>query len=198
MKLSILMPTLERRSEWREYLIAKIAWQCFGVGPSFDERYGSIYRISGNDYEIITDNHETDAIGVKRNRLLQAAYGEYVCFIDDDDNIAENYIKLVRGGIDNNTDCCSLLGIITFDGHRPQEFRHSIKYKRYEEVDGVFLRYPNHLNTIRTSIAKKFTFPETNHGEDTDWATQIFNSGLLKTEHEIKDILYYYLYKTVK
>lgn len=62
----------------------------------------------------------------------------------------------------------------------------------------TYERYPNHLNCIKSSIAKKFKFPETNHGEDTDWATQIHKSGLIKTEHYIPEIIYYYDYKSKK
>jgi hypothetical protein len=93
-----------------------------------------------------------------------------------------------------------LRGIITFDGETPELFEHSIKYKEYKTVDNPvkYERYPNHLNCIKSSIAKQFKFPEINHGEDTDWATQIFNSGLIKTEHYIDSVMYHYNFITRK
>jgi hypothetical protein len=54
------------------------------------------------------------------------------------------------------------------------------------------------LNCIKASIAKQFKFPEINHGEDTQWATQIKESGLLKKEVYIDKILYHYQYVTKK
>jgi len=77
-------------------------------------------------------------------------------------------------------------------------FEHSIRYNAYKtNPDGYEVRYerfPNHLNCIKSSIAKQFIFPEKNHGEDTDWATQVHRSGLIQTEHYIKEVIYYYDY----
>lgn len=152
--------------------------------------------------ELIYDNHEYDSIGTKRNRLLQKAEGKYTAFIDADDRIATNYIQQLMVGIDNDVDCCSLKGVITTNGQEPHFFEHSIRYNEYrtntnadyKAGDVRYERYPNHLNTIRSSVAKLFKFPETNWGEDTDFATQIHKSGLLKTEHYIADVIYNYDY----
>lgn len=158
----------------------------------------------GEDIEIVNDPHPTDTIGTKRNRLLQSAKGEYVAFIDDDDLVSLDYFKLLFEGIEKGVDCCSLKGIITEDGQNPLLFEHSIRYPMYRTIaDSVhgevrYERYPNHLNCIKASIAKQFRFPEKNHGEDTDWATQIYNSGLLKTEHYIPEVIYYYEYRSKK
>lgn len=140
-------------------------------------------------------------IGFKRNRLLDLAIGQYVCFIDDDDWISENYIELLMKAINSDCDCASLVGQITFDGKDSALFEHSIKYNEYKTKVGqdiTYERYPNHLNMIRTSIAEKFKFPEINHGEDTDFATQIYKSGLLKKEYCIPEIIYYYRYVSNK
>src|SRR6478736_1850387 len=144
--------------------------------------------------EILTDGREGISIGEKRNALLQRAKGEWVCQIDDDDRVSNHYIANLMIGIEGNYDCCSLTGQITENSKNPKKFVHSIRYDKYEEVNNVYLRFPNHLNCIRASIAKQFKFPETNHGEDTDWATQIFKSGLIKTEYWIDDVIYFYEY----
>jgi glycosyltransferase involved in cell wall biosynthesis len=161
----------------------------------------------GDDAEMVIHDGIGMPIGQKRNELLQGAEGEYVCFIDDDDLVSENYVQLLMEGIDKGVDCCSLKGIITEDGKRPQVFEHSIQYKEYRTVGGEdntspgfvrYERYPNHLNCIKASIAKQFRFPELNHGEDTEWATQIHKSGLLKVEHYIPEVIYYYEYISKK
>lgn len=138
------------------------------------------------------------SIGEKRNWLLQKAKGEYVCFIDSDDLVSHNYVDLLMQGIELGVDCCSLRGEITFDGKNPKPFIHSIKYRAYKEVNGVYERFPNHLNCIKANIAKQFRFPSINHGEDTDWATQIFKSGLLKVEYWIEPTIYFYEYRSKK
>jgi len=153
--------------------------------------------------EILVDAHPTDSVGTKRNRLLSKASGDYVAFIDDDDRISLYYLPYLYEGILKGVDCCSLTGEITEDGVNPLIFQHSIKYKEYKTnkhlINPVrYERYPNHLNCIKASIAKQFKFPEINVSEDTAWATKIFNSGLIKTEHWIEDVIYYYDYRSKK
>lgn len=151
--------------------------------------------------EMLWDRSREKTIGQKRNDLLDRARGEYSCFIDDDDTIAPEYIKDVLQGCKSGKDCISLKGVITWDGLVSETFEHSIKYPEYktnETGEIKYERYPNHLNAIKTSIAKQFKFPEINHGEDTEWATQIRNSGLLKTEYYIDKVLYHYQFKPNK
>lgn len=139
--------------------------------------------------------------GKIRNYLLQNSKGEYVVFFDADDKPASDYIPRTITALASKPDCCSLTGVITWDGERPEIFDHSIKYSAYKTNDTgevKYERYPNHLNVIKSSIAKQFKFPEIDFGEDTDYATQIFKSGLLKTEATIPGILYHYQYKTKK
>lgn len=157
-----------------------------------------------NGVKVFIDDSRYKTIGSKRNDLLARADGEYVAFIDDDDLVSKDYIRLQMQGIKQGVDCCSLKGIITEDGQNPLIFEHSIKYSEYKTVEGSapgevrYERYPNHLNCIKSSIAKQFMFPEKNHGEDTDWATQIFKSGLIKSEHYIPYVTYYYEYRRNK
>lgn len=137
-------------------------------------------------------------IGEKRNSLLQNAEGEYTVFIDDDDQICEDYIEIIISKLNTSPDCCSLIGEITFDSENPRTFIHSLDYNSYFEQDNIYYRPPNHLNVIRADIAKQFKFPENNFGEDTDWAMQICNSKLLRTEEKVDKVIYYYKYRTKK
>jgi glycosyltransferase involved in cell wall biosynthesis len=182
MKLSILIPSLNSRHEKFSRLIKELDEQAKGLPVEIN------YRL---------DNGEA-SIGEKRNKLLQSSGGKYVCFVDDDDRVRKNYIDLLLEGIDNGVDCCSLVGEITFDGKYPKRFEHSIKHDKYDEVNGVYIRFPNHLNCIKGDIARQFDFPLTNFGEDTSWAHKIHNAKVLKTEHWIEETIYYYDYITNK
>lgn len=179
MILSILIPTLPQRKGMLDSLLENLNKQLYN------------YQ---NDIEVIIDSDSKNTIGTKRNHLLELAEGEYVCFIDDDDDVSDNYIYLIIKALQNKPDNVSLKGIITTDGHTPEIFEHSIKYTEYKTTNNEikYERYPNHLNVIKTQIAKQFKFPETNHGEDYDWATLINRSGLLKNESYINDVIYYY------
>lgn len=178
-KLSILICTIPSRAASFGRLITELRGQMLAYAPAVG----------------IISNASTDlSIGAKRNWLLEKAESDYVCFIDDDDHVAPNYIYLLIKAIDSGCDCASLKGIYFVDGKLDGIFEHSIKYDKWETVKGEikYLRTPNHLNMIKREIAKQFKFPETNHGEDADWSKQIHNSGLLKKEFYIPDVIYHY------
>jgi glycosyltransferase involved in cell wall biosynthesis len=183
MKLSILIPYIRRHESFFHSLKTELAAQILPYA-------GQI--------EILSDDHEYDSIGTKRNRLLERATGKYISYFDADDKPSPDYIKLMMQAADSDCDCASLKGAYSVDGVYDGIFEHSIKYNEWKtNPEGSEIRYerfPNHLNMIRSSIAKQFKFPEKNHGEDFDWSTQLHNSGLLKTEHYIPEVIYYYNY----
>jgi glycosyltransferase involved in cell wall biosynthesis len=187
MLLSILIPSLVSRNKKLDALCNSITFQM--------HQYMLGEKIDFGVFELLCqiDNGEM-SIGQKRNELLDSAKGEYLCFIDDDDTISADYIELVLKGIKTKPDCCSLNGLITTDGGNPKAFVHSIKHNNWYEENNIYYRPPNHLNCIKSQIAKQFKFPLTNSGEDADWSMQIAKSGLLKTESEIKETIYYYDY----
>jgi len=149
-----------------------------------------------NTVQCLIDDSRYKSIGRKRNDLVARAQGKSFLFIDDDDMVADNYVELQLVGVRSGADCCSLKGIITEDGQNPLLFEHSIKYKEYKtnppEFPVRYERFPNHLNAVKTEIGRQFKFPEKNHGEDTDYATAMFKSGLIKTEYYIPQVIYYY------
>ena len=187
-KLSILIPTLSSRSEQCLSLVDKLLDQI--------ERGDYIGKV-----EVVTlyDQGEKPT-GQKRNELIQMAKGEYICFVDDDDEVAINYIDLLMDGIEEGADCCSLRGIITWDGQNPEFFEHSIRYSEYKTTENPikYERFPNHLNCIKKSIAMQVEFPSITFGEDTDFAHKLHKTGLIKTEHYIDSVLYHYKFKTNK
>ncbi len=158
----------------------------------------------GNYSIQILVNDRPGEIGDKCNDLMDQATGEYICRFDDDDRPGQNYLKCIFEGIDKGVDVCSLRGIITWDGENPEVYEHSLKFNAYKTNEGVlypglkYERFPNHLNAMKAPIAKQFRYPSISHGEDTDWATQVHNSGLLKTEHYIDEVIYHYRFKPNK
>lgn len=180
--LTILIPTLPRR--WHFYVNLR--------------QQLAIQTIGGKPVEIITDDATDISIGMKRNKLMAQVETPYVCFVDDDDEISINYIDLILAGIATNPDCCSLNGIITTDGNNPRVFKHSIEYDSMYERDGVYYRPVNHLNVVRTDIAKLCPFPDWNYSEDSNYCFQLQATGLLRKECKIEETLYYYLFRSDK
>ena len=69
--------------------------------------------------EVLTEvDSKQITTGAKRNNLLNKAQGKYICFIDDDDHIYPNYIKLILEAIEWDADCIATTGIYTVDNGR--------------------------------------------------------------------------------
>lgn len=179
---SILICTLNEREKSFSYIYSKLLQQIQNAGLE-------------NEVEVVycKDNRE-HAVGFKRNQLMQASKGKYTNFVDDDDDVHEQYIPMIYGRLLQNPDCVSLVGIYTVNGKNPQGFIHSIAYDRYFQKGNVYYRPPNHLNPMRRSIAIQFAFPEINQQEDTKWAMQIARSKLLQKEEVITEPYYFYLF----
>jgi hypothetical protein len=182
MKLSILIPTIVEREKSFNALVAKLSDQI--SLNKLDEQIEIVH---------ICDNKEM-TIGDKRNKLVKKAIGEFICFIDDDDDISDEYVKLIYGAIIGHPDidCIGMVGEITTNGRNPKKFIHSIKYNRYFEKDKIYYRPPNHLNPVRREIAIKYEFPPKNFAEDSSYAVRMCKDGVLKKEHFIKKTIYYY------
>ena len=96
--------------------------------------------------------------------MLAQATGYFTCFIDDDDRINEDVLfeilkhiqHLVDIEIMDTIDCFKLVGEYTENGSNPKTFIHSIEHDEWFEKDDVYFRPPNHLNIIKTDIAKQF------------------------------------------
>jgi len=151
-----------------------------------------------DDVEILVavDNKEITT-GAKRNILLKRASGDYICFVDDDDTVSNDYIKKILRAIKSNPDCCSLTGQIRRmakqKGRRrilTNTFIHSLQYKDWFEKNGIYYRCPNHLNTVKRELAMQVGFPDVVVEEDRAYSLKLY--PLLKTETVIKDIIYFY------
>lgn len=183
---SILICTLSKRETLFNGLSLNLRLQCLDF--------------KDENIEILVDSSDVDSIGEKRNRLLEKAQGKYLCFVDDDDSVSENYIKLLIEAAKSGQDCASLKGIYSVDGVEDGVFEHSILYDKWETTTDTikYLRHPNHLNLIRSDIAKQFKFPEKNFGEDYEWSLMLHKAKVLKTEHYISEILYFYRFLSNK
>jgi transcriptional regulator CtsR len=78
-----------------------------------------------NIVEILVEkDNGTMSVGTKRNVLIDKANGEYICFIDDDDFIAENYLNLILQNLTKD------ILIIRID--------HIVNGVKYKEIQRLF------------------------------------------------------------
>jgi glycosyltransferase involved in cell wall biosynthesis len=189
MKLSILIPTLESRRDKFHKLFLGLDSQCRRV---YEFLYGDImaWRYPPIEIAYFKDNGEL-SIGAKRQKLLERATGDYICFIDDDDMVPDDYVEKVLNAIETEPDCCSLTGELHWPNGGIERFEHSIDYDKWEKKDNVYLRYPNHLNTVKRELALQVGFKDMGHGEDKDYSDRL--KPLLKTEAKIEGVIYHYM-----
>ena len=151
---------------------------------------------------ILSDNREM-SIGLKRNKLMEMAVGDYIAFIDDDDEIGNDYFGQVLGGIEKEQpDVIGLMGVMRWQKSRTKvvnhRFFHTIKNARWWQSSRGYERPPNHLNPIRRDVAIQFPFEDLNHGEDKDWSLRIAEAGVLKREVMVNQPIYYYNFNPFK
>lgn len=182
MLLSILIPTLDQRVSRFTSLRQSIQGQISSNGLE-----GEVEILS------LRDNGERPT-GAKRNTLLAMATGDFVVFVDDDDELSPDYVPILCQALRSrpDVDCIGITGIITFRGTHPRRFVHSLRYTDYRTQDGIYTRPPYHLNPMRRCIAAAYRFREVYYSEDIDWALRIRADARLRSEVFVDSVLYYY------
>jgi len=167
--LSILIPTLLARKEL------------------FFSLYDHIYlqsRRYGDKIEAIVEKDDGQmSVGEKRNKLLAQATGEYVVFVDDDDLLANDYVRKIIAAIDKgHPDCIGLSALVKFKCGSTGLMVCSRMCLDWDEEEGLYTRPPCHLNPIKRSIAARVRFRHINKSEDHFWALELKRLELVKTE----------------
>jgi hypothetical protein len=179
--LSILIPTLIKRRVIRKNLISKLTSQI------------SEFHADGLVEILLDEDDGKKSIGEKRNSLVQRAKGEYVVFIDDDDDVADCYVvRIVNALASADVDCATFGGLLIDNNSVGKLFVHSMRFNEYKETSSQYIRFPNHINAIRRKIAAAHPFPKKNFSEDFDFAVALKNSGAIKSERFIPIPMYIY------
>lgn len=186
MKLSILIAALHSRTDLLTELKAHL--------------YGQIALNKAHDHVevIVSIDGGKMSIGAKRNKLLDESTGEYIAFIDDDDQIADSYVQKILNAIESAPDVIGLNLIHYLNGDLYGFTEHSIAHKDWQNImqpngQWRFTRCPNHLNPVKRQHAITTRFPEIRYGEDKDYSLRLYPK--LKTESMISDPIYFYMQK---
>ena len=166
--LSVLIPTVPPRYRLLNRLL-------FDLERQMDEAD----LVDEIEILILGDNFER-SIGDKRNELLEAANGKYVCFIDDDDTVHKEYCRKVVEALRGND--CDCVGYYKSDHTKIITASCKSSKNIFE-----FLKMP-----VKATLAKQIQFPDWSMLEDGVWGRRLFHSGLLKSEHFIDEVMYLY------
>lgn len=182
MLLSILIPTLESRAALFGKLTAELRRQIEAGGSD-----GAVEIVSECDDGRL-------AVGAKRNTLLDRARGDYVVFVDDDDQVSSDYVATIAATLRAHpgVDCLGIRVLIYFRGTHPSEAIHSIRYSDLSSKGGRYFRPPYILNPIRREIAARYRFAEVRYSEDFDWALRMVDDRALQREAMVEPVLYHY------
>ncbi|MES2287586.1 MAG: hypothetical protein V4547_17965 [Bacteroidota bacterium] len=192
-KLAILIPTIEGRENFFNRIIGTLEEQ----KKWFPDNDVIIITLKDAGYR-----NGGMSIGNKRNELIKMAVNSgasHRAFIDDDDMVSTEYLKLNMPGVYGNYDCNSLVGIYSENGQvNPKKhiFIHSLKYTHWWEDDTMYYRNPNHLNVIKLELVKDIIFEDKNDGEDGVFSEELARQDRVKTEFEIAEPFYQYLFRS--
>jgi len=144
-------------------------------------------------------DNKSMSVGEKRNHLMRISSGERIIFIDDDDQITDNYLSKVFSYCDLDFDCIGIGVEFTKNGKDLATYDYSYKKNINTRQSNkklpnfgkrVYGRMPNHLCLWKREIALRCMFPDRNLGEDHEWAEQQLLQGY--TLHLTEEIIYHY------
>lgn len=172
-RLSILICHLKDRAEVFSPLLRKLNVQ-IKTSPLAD---------------ILINDREDLSIGQKRNELLFFAGGKYVAFIDDDDDVSDDYVTSIIKATETAPDCVGIEGLLVSNAGNFL-FKHSCRYQGWYTAPECFYRTPNHLNPVKRVIARGIGFPDKNNGEDQWYSDRLRRA--LRTEVYVDHPIYFY------
>ena len=185
--LSILMPTTPDRFEIFNKLHSKVMSQI----TSLKNNHATL-----GDVEVLVDDSKRFldgglSIGKKRQSLLGKAEGKYLLYLDSDESISPNYIETIVRLCHEDCDVVTFRSVAKLDNYWAL-IDMSLKYEFDEQArpDIIVRRRACHINAIRSEIAKRYVFPDTNYSEDSEWSEYVRYD--LRTEAHTDEILHQY------
>jgi hypothetical protein len=176
---SVLIATIPGREESLKRLLTSI-----------HEKHARLCPEVRIEVHLSFDNREA-SIGTKRQSLLNRAEGKYLSFIDDDDEVTDAYFEDAAACISGKYHVARLRGQI-----RHYTFTHSLENSLDQPMarGEVFLRPPNHLNILLSTVAKFIPYRDVKYGEDLDWCIRLAQRGFLTNEYRSDESRIHYIY----
>lgn len=137
-----------------------------------------------------TDNKRR-SVGAKRQGLLDLARGEYVAFVDDDDDISEDYLSELLPRLTSGADVVTFEQDATVNGETGRiVFDATCPIDEPWQAAKTARRRPWHVCAWRRALAVQGVFTEINYGEDRAWVDQV--APLARNHLHIPKVLHFY------
>lgn len=185
--LSILIPSIPERFLKCDILEGKLHAQ-INEFMKFHKTIGSVEVLIDNSKRFLDGGL---SIGKKRESLVQRASGKYLCFLDDDETIAPNYVETLMRLCHEGNDICTFRAMVKLS-NMWGVVNMSLNNLENEQLhpDGIVQRPPWHMCPVRSVYAKMFEFPDLNNAEDFVWMEQVLKC--CHTESHTDKIIFQY------
>lgn len=139
-------------------------------------------------------DNKSRMLGEKRNNLLQIAKGEFVAFVDDDDDVSIDYVSTLLNAINElgYLDIFNFIVNVSLNGNPYKPCYYSKDYDSDFNLAESYHRLPNHIMAVKRELALKTLYKNIIKGEDSDYSKRL--KPLLKNECNINKVLYFYNY----
>lgn len=172
--LSILTPTIPGREKQLEALIEKLAKQ-IGDLPV--------------EHLAFSDNRKR-SIGCKRQSLVDIAKGQYIAFVDDDDDVSDDYVPSLLKAIESGADVITFRQRAIYNGLESEVHFGMNNQDGPFNPNGITLRAPWHVCAWNREKVDGCQFGYCNYGEDKIWCLQARRR--VKTSYHIDKVLHTY------
>ncbi len=181
MTLSILIPSVPSRRHRAAVLFDKLTKQAEG------------YSV---EVLMLLDNKQR-SIGKKREALVQISKGDWIAFVDDDDDVSEDYVSsIMQHATRNNLGKVIVFEtLVTLDSLPGVICQHGMEFENEDYSRQGFKRKPWHMHAMPGSFARRCEFPDTNYGEDWPWCEMVL--GYVYDQVKIDKVLYHYRFNSV-
>ena len=182
--LSILTPTIPERV-FKQHEYSDNIWKLPLLMGSLTRQIGDLPV----EHLVLCDNRAR-SIGAKRQALVDIARGQYIAFVDDDDDVSGDYVESLLRAAETGAD------VITFRQRAIYNELESEVHFGVNNQDGAFnlggitLRAPWHVCAWRRERVEGCLFAESNYGEDLVWCHQARKR--IRTGHHIDKVLHTY------
>lgn len=130
------------------------------------------------------------SIGEKRQALMNNSTGKYVAYLDDDEDIAPNYVETLLQLCQQDADVCTFRSFIQLENFWGLVDMRLNNPNEQMTPDHIVMRSPWHVCAVKSEIAKRYRFDASNYGEDWQWFSQLLPD--LKTEAHTDRIIHSY------